>query len=187
MRMAPAWAALSLLGLAGCEAVPARSPYALHVGERSREARRPATPRREAAPPAAPVVVAWSFSTAAGECVAATSGPAHTPVFTASADRSVRFSAAPGGGTTRIAFSGPGGSWTVRTSGRGRDASATTPLDGAATGRLLALLAGGRLRIEGGAHPATLIVPDAGVSGRDWMGCVSGKAREAAGPDVAGR
>ncbi len=187
MRAGRAWVVLSLLGLAGCEAVAPRSPYALHSGEIAREARRPASPRREDATPVAPVAVQWRFSTAAAECVATTSGPARTPVFTARVDRAVHLSAAPGGGASRLAFAGPGGSWTLRIPGKGRDASATMPLDGAATGRLLALLAGGRLRLEGGARPATLVLPDAGVSGRDWMGCVSGKVHEAAGEGVAGR
>ena len=187
MRAGRAWVALSLLGLGGCEAVPPGSPYPLHSGEISREARRAALPRREDAVPAPPVAVQWLFSAAAAECVATTSGPARAPVFTARVDRAVRLSAAPGGGASRLAFSGPGGSWTLRTPAKGRDASATMPLDGAATGRLLALLAGGRLKLEGGAHPATLILPDAGVSGRDWMGCVSTKAHDAAGRGVAGR
>lgn len=185
MRLRHTWAALAAVLLAGCEvATTPGSPYALHSGIASREARRPAVPHRDDSPAAA-VPVQWSFSTAAGECVASASGPPRTPVFTARVDHAMHLSAAPGGGTSRIAFSGPGGSWTMRAS-KGRDAAATMPLDGAAVARLLTLLAGGRLRLEGGARPTTLLLPNAGVSGRDWMGCASSKAR-AAGRDVAGR
>jgi len=176
MRKCQAWTALAML-LAGCEAAPSahRSPYALHSGIVSWEARRAEALRRDEA---LVVPVRWSFSTAASECVASASGPPRVPVFTARVDHAVHLSAAPGGGAQRLAFSGPGGSWTMRAA-KGRNAAATLPLDGAAVARLLTLLAGGRLRIEGGARPATLLLSDAGVSGRDWIGCVSGKLREA--------
>lgn len=185
MRMRHGQAAVLLLLLAGCEATAPPSPYQLHSGAAPLDARRPASARRDDTPPAVPVPVEWSFATAASECVASTSGPPRTPVFTARVDRAVHFAASPGGGASRITFSGPGGSWTMRAARSGHDATATLPLNGAAVARLLTLLAGGRLRFEGGAHPATLLLPDAGVSGRDWIGCANARAREAR--SVAGR
>lgn len=173
------WPALIALLLAGCQAAPG-GPYALHAGERSRDAaRRLAASRRQSAEV---VPARWSFSTAAGECVAIASGPLRAPTLTVRVDQSVRVSASPGEGASRLAFSGLGGSWSLRLPGKGRSASATMPLDDSAVGRLLVLLAGGRLRIEGGARPASLILPGAGISGRDWMGCVSAKVRGSSAP-----
>jgi hypothetical protein len=187
MRTRRAWDVLMLiLVLAGCEAMQPIPPYALHPAVGAQEAQRSAALRRESSPPAAPVPVQWSFSIAAGECVATASGPSRAATLTARVGRTVSLAASPGDGASRLAFSGPGGSWTLRTAGTSREAAVTMPLDGAAVGRLLALLAGGRLKLEGGGpRSATLLLPDAGVSGRDWMGCVNDKTREAAGHSIA--
>ena len=53
------------------------------------------------------------------------------------------------------------------------------PLDEETLANLRKLLEGGQLRFVDGDAPVTLLVPDAGVSGRDWIGCVSTKEREA--------
>lgn len=174
-----AWSALLAALLVGCQVPGLPPPRQLHPSSSLRDANRPAAQRREELP-ATEVAAEWSFSTAADECVATASGPPRTAALTVRVDRAVRLAVAPGAGASRLAFSGPGGAWTLGTAAKARDAAATLPLGNAAITRLLALLAGGKLKLEGGARPVTLVLPSAGVSGRDWIGCASGKVREAA-------
>jgi hypothetical protein len=172
MRAFPAAAAALLLMLAGCAAQRPTPP--------AREAHRPAPPSRETPREAAQPVsstASWSFSTTAESCVATAAGSSRSATLTVRVDRSVQLSVS-ARGASRLAFSGPGGSWTLHVSGR-RGADVTLPLGGTAVSRVLALLAGGRLRIEG-AHAAVLLLPDAGISGRDWIGCARGKVDAAA-------
>lgn len=176
MRTRRAWAVPLLVLLAGCQVAPPPSRASLVT---LRETRHAAFQARRRGHPGGTAAVRWSFSTAAGECVARTSGPSRSPALTVRVDHEVRLAATPGDGASRLAFSGPGGSWTLHAAGRGRSATATLPLDEDAVALLLALLDGGQLKLEPGAHPATLLLPDAGVSGRDWIGCVNAKAREA--------
>ncbi|MBV9747722.1 MAG: hypothetical protein JO157_02795 [Acetobacteraceae bacterium] len=121
----------------------------------------------------------WAFSTTAGECIATAPATSRSPAVTVHVDRAAHLAVLPGHGASRLAFSGSGGSWTLHAAGNGRSSAATLPLDEGAVTQLLALLEGGQLRLEGGAHPASVLLADAGVSGRDWIGCVSAKAREA--------
>ncbi len=179
MRTRRAWVVPLLVLVAGCQvATPPlqrSSLVALRGAHRSAfEADRGKQPSGITA-----VAVRWSFSTAAGECVARTSGSSRSPALTVRVDDAVHLAVMPGDGASRLAFSGPGGSWTLRPAGKGRSATATLPLGEGAVADLLALLEGGELKLGEGARPATLLLPDAGVSGRDWIGCVSGKAREA--------
>ena len=184
MRIRCAWATPLLVLLAGCQVAgpPLQRSSLMTLRDPHRSAFRPGREERPAA--ATAVAVRWSFSTAAGECVARTSGPSRAPVLTVRVDRAVHLAVAPDG-PARLAFSGPGGSWTLRAAGKGRSTTTTLPLDEGAVAHLLALLEGGKLRLEEGARPAALLLPDAGVSGRDWIGCVNGKQREAG--STAGR
>jgi hypothetical protein len=183
MRMGCAWAVPLLVLLAGCQVAPPPSRRSSLVT--LREAHRSAFQADREGQRSAAAAVRWSFSTTAGECVARTSGSSRSPALTVRVDHIVHLAMTPGGGASRLAFSGPGGSWTLRAAGRGRSTTATLPLDEGAVTRLLALLEGGQLRLGEGTRPATLLLPDAGVSGRDWIGCVSAKAREAS--STAGR
>ena len=179
MRARRVWSAPLLALLAGCQistpAVRRSSLVTLRGTHRSAF-----ETRREKQPAEVPAVAGrWSFSTGAGECVAMTSETLRSPALTVRVDGAVHLAVLPGRGASRLAFSGPGASWTLRAAGRGRSTTATLPLDEDAVTHLLALLEGGQLRLEGGARPAALLLSDAGVSGRDWIGCVRSKAREA--------
>ena len=179
MKIWRAWVVPPLVLLAGCQV--ATPPFQRSSLVMLREAHRSAfqAGHGKQSPGVAAVAVRWSFSTTAGECVASTSGASRSPALTVRVDDAVRLAVTPGSGASRLAFSGQGGSWTLRPEGKGRSATATLPLDEKAVADLLALLEGGQLKLEEGARPATLLLPHAGVSGRDWIGCVSGKAREA--------
>lgn len=127
-----------------------------------------------------PVAAAWSFSFANGTCTASVAHPSAGVTIsagpTATMNLVTRVAAAPGrGSATRVAFNGPGGSWGLRLRRSGAEPpAAAAPLNQAAEGRLRALLTGGTLRLTAGSSPvAVLSVPDAGVAGRDWFGCVS--------------
>ena len=111
--------------------------------------------------------------------MAEASGPPHSPALTLRVDRTARVTVLRRGRASRFAFSGPGGSWLLRIGGRGHDATTVLRLDDDALAHLLALLEGGQLRLENGSRPVTMLLPDAGISGRDWIGCATGKKREA--------
>ena len=175
----------ALLLLAACQAPPLQ-PLPLHASWRSGH-HRPASPSRRVeqqstaaiATAAADVPLQWQFSTSAGECVAEALGEGRSPGISVHVDRSVHVTVIRRGYTAHFAFTGSGGSWALHSTDGGRDATSTMPLDAEALANLRKLLEGGRLRFVDGDLPITLLIPDAGVSGRDWIGCVSAKEREA--------
>lgn len=176
----------ALLALAACQVPPLPPPpppQPLHAPHRSH---RPAPPSRRTeqqssaaiATAAADVSLRWQFSTSAGECVAEALGEGRSPGVSVRVDRSVHVTVIRRGYTAHFAFTGPGGSWALRSTDSGRDATITMPLDKEAFANLRKLLEGGQLRFVDGGSPVTLLIPDAGISGRDWIGCVSAKKRE---------
>lgn len=153
-------ATLALLLLAGCQAAaPVPGPAA----------RAPAVPRP---PPAAPVEGAWSFATAGGRCTARVSHADATLVVTAGPEPRVTFTLRGPARGGRIAFGGADGGWTLRAAASPEGARASVPLDAAGEGRVQQLLGGGTVRQPGSRQPP-LRVPDAGVSGREWFGCLA--------------
>ena len=159
---------LTLLGLAACQMAP--PPPARPV------ARAPA----RVAPPA-PVDGAWSFGILADRCTARVAHRDMALAITAGPDRRASFAlTAPNRGlpanrAIRIGFGGDGGRWQVpgRSDAR-RTATAGLPLDATGTARIQDLLGGGTLTASGsGVSAPALVVPDAGVAGRDWYGCVT--------------
>lgn len=143
------------------------------------EPARTSLPRVVTVEPVRPVEGTWSFSFANGVCTASVSHPSAGVTISAGPTSVLRVVARlapmPGrGAASSVAFSGPGGAWTSRLRRQGGTASSSSPLNAAAEGRLRALLAGGTLRLTTGNTPlAVLTVPDSGVAGRDWFGCVS--------------
>lgn len=172
----------AVLLLAACQ-VPPPPPLPLAV---ARTERRPASPSRRMAQQssaafataAADVSLQWQFSTSAGECVAEALGVGRSPGVSVHVDRSVRVVVIRRGYTAHFQFTGPSGSWALHSTDHGRDGTITMPLDDQVLANLRKLLDGGQLRFVDGVSPVTLHIPDAGVSGRDWIGCVSAKERE---------
>jgi hypothetical protein len=160
---------LVLLGLAACQAAPP-APY------------RPISraPAR-VAPPPAPVDGDWSFSILADRCtarvahrdmaLAITAGPAKRASFALTAPNR----GLPPSRAIPMSFRGDAGRWQL--SGRSdarRTVMASLPLDATGTARIQDLLGGGTLTASGrGVSAPALVVPDAGVAGRDWYGCVA--------------
>ncbi|TPG59618.1 hypothetical protein EAH89_05080 [Roseomonas nepalensis] len=165
MRRA-AWLLLPLL-LAACQSAPPPAPVA--APRAARPAPRPVPARVEGA---------WSFGVAGDRCTAQVAHREATLGITAGPGKEVTFSAAsPGrraGGRPRIVFRGEDGSWEAPARGSGRAALATIPLDERGEAYIRDLLGGGTASVQGsGAELPALGVPDAGVSGRDWYGCVA--------------
>lgn len=160
---------LLALGLTSCQSAP---PPPRPIS------RQPARP----APPApSEVEGAWSFSVLGDRCNARVAHRQMTLAVTAGPGQQASFSlTAPGSGLpinrpVRIDFRGDGGSWQLpgRTN-RSRVASASSPLNDAGEARIRDLLGGGTVKASGsGVSAPALSVPDAGVSGRDWYGCLA--------------
>jgi len=167
----PAFIALpAILALAACQSAPPAGP----------PASRPVTRAARPSPPTpSRVEGAWSFGVAGDRCTAQVAHREATLGITAGPGRTVTLSVgAPGrrsARSTRIAFRGDEGAWEAQgRGGAGRLALATMPLDEAAEGRIRDLLGGGTVTVQAqGVEVPALGVPDAGVSGRDWYGCVS--------------
>ena len=155
----PALLIPALLILAGCQTAEPPRPVVA--------AARPA-PRL---PPAPAVEGVWSFAAAGARCTARVTHP----------DASLSVAAGPGPllaltvpSTRRgsqIAFSGPDGNWRLPARAGEGGLQATQPLTPAAEARLRALLGGGTVSIPGARQPP-LRLPGAGVSGREWFGCL---------------
>jgi hypothetical protein len=77
--------------------------------------------------------------------------------------------------TIRIGFVGPDGTWEIRLRDTKQRASRTTlPLTETSEKQIRDLLGGGTLTFtRARARKLDLTVPDAGISGRDWFGCVA--------------
>jgi hypothetical protein len=171
---------LLALGLSACQTPPPPS--------------RPISraPARPAPPVPSEVEGAWSFSVLGDRCTARVAHRQMTLGVVAGPGQKASFSlAAPARGLpvnrpVTIGFRGDGGSWQVSgQTSRSRAASASMPLNDAGEARIRNLLGGGTVTASGsGVSAPTLSVPDAGVSGRDWYGCVArlaeGGAAEAA-------
>ena len=159
---------LALLLLAGCQ--PVAQPIVLRpplVALR---------PRAEAAPapaPARPASARWSFSVTVQGCEARATAPGVSLVLRTEADRTLRLAVSGARGASeraRLDFSGPDGDVSLPLRRAGGLLVAELPADEASADRASVVLGGGTLRLGGG--PALLSVPDAGVAGRDWLGCV---------------
>ncbi|MCG7360039.1 hypothetical protein MHZ93_02065 [Roseomonas sp. ACRSG] len=175
-RIASPLLLLLALGLAACQSEPPPS--------------RPVSraPTRPAPPVPSEVEGAWSFSVLGDRCSARVAHRQMTLAVSAGPAEKASFSlTAPGRGLpvnrpVRIDFRGDGGNWQLpgRTNGS-RVASASTPLNEAGEARIRDLLGGGTVRASGsGVSAPALSVPDAGVSGRDWYGCLARLAQGAA-------
>lgn len=189
----PILALLLLPMLVAC-VPPAPSPAPPRVVRpRPPEPPPPPPPEPEAAVPGR-----WSFSIANGVCSATLANPALRLAVAAGPRARLTLTASAMVAPNAIAFAQTtgawhGASWQWRMQPVGavpgaRVARASLALDEAEQGRLRDLLAGGTLRFTGAdAAPLLLSVPDAGISGRDWFGCVAQRAEagEAAGVGVA--
>lgn len=172
----PAWLALAAV-LAGCAAPPAAFRPAPSQSAQSR----PAAPRPP--PPLHDVAAAWSFSVTQDSCTARIVHPDATLTVAAGPQAQVDFvalgtEAAPR--ILRLAFRGPEGAWWRTMHARGAEgAGVTQPLSAATERRVRALLAGGTLTYSRPRdEPLRVTLPDAGVSGRDWFGCLGRLERE---------
>lgn len=137
---------------------------------------RPAVPRPP--PPLHAVEAGWSFSVGSGACTASITHPDATLSVTAGPEAQVDILARGGEEAARIqrlAFRGPDGAWSRRLRARGAAGDGVTqPLSAATERRVRALLAGGVLTLSRQGTPALRVtLPDAGISGRDWFGCVT--------------
>lgn len=154
-------------------------------------ARLPARPRIEA--PArqrleAPIrqqSATWSFIVTGSTCEARAAGPDVSLALQVADDRALLFvlSISPRmrlpdriEASAQVAFAGAEGSWTLPARrGAGRAVTVALPLDETSASQARSVLGGGTVRLaERDAVPA-LVLPDAGVAGRDWFGCVRSK------------
>ncbi|MBU8537960.1 hypothetical protein [Falsiroseomonas tokyonensis] len=129
-------------------------------------------PRTAPAEPAERGEASWSFSIANGVCSASLVQEGVTLAVAAGPGRDVTYTAQAGRRISQVAFRGTEGNWQLRFPGTAT--RVTRRLDAAGERRLRAMLAGGTLRYSRpGARVLAVAVPDAGISGRDWFGCVS--------------
>jgi hypothetical protein len=176
---------LLALGLAACQSAPPPRPVSR-------------APTRPAPPVPSEVEGAWSFSVLGDRCNARVAHRQMTLAVVAGPGQQASFSlTAPGRGLPvnrplRIEFRGDAGNWQVSgRSSRSRVASASMPLNEAGEARIRDLLGGGTVKATGsGVSAPALSVPDAGVSGRDWYGCVArlaegGPAKPGGGEEAA--
>ena len=132
-------------------------------------------PRAEAPQPAPvrPAAAKWSFSVTVAGCEARAAAPGLSLVLRTEADRTLRVALSGARRTSegaKLDFAGPDGEVSLPVRRAGAVLVAELPADEASTDRVGVVLGGGTLRLGGG--PALLNVPDAGVAGRDWLGCV---------------
>jgi hypothetical protein len=140
-------------------------------------------------PPARPVVrrniqLAWSFAAGPGRCIATASGEKASLTAGITRDSPVNLTvtlAPPGSAqisgrsTATFRFSGAAGSWLIRASGNPQHRlTASAGTDELAIARILILLGGGTLYVEGTSlSPLLLQVPAAGEPGQTWSECAS--------------
>lgn len=174
------YAGAMLLLLAGCQPYPFGYPGTAYRALELRTHRPP--------PPVHVIPARWSLSTQSRDCTARATASGAEPGLHVRVAHRVHFLVTPGTAGKIphhgvIAFWGPGGAWTLRATAADGGATATLPLGKPALSHLTALLDGGQLRISGWpARPATLKLPDAGVSGRDWVGCAQKHWHQATEP-----
>lgn len=182
-RTGPALLALAaLLTLAACQ----RAPRVIATGPFPPPApARPPAPRPRVEPPARQQDAAWSFTVAGNACEARAIGPDVRLAMRATAERTLQFTLStsaraplPGraGAVGQIAFAGGEGAWSLPVvRGAGRATTASLPLNEASVDQARNVLGGGTVRLAGREAPPPLLIPDAGIAGRDWLGCVLSK------------
>lgn len=80
------------------------------------------------------------------------------------------------GGTAALAFVGPEGAWTLAgRRGTGQAVLVSLPLDESSVSQARTVLGGGQVKLAGNDAAPMLAIPDAGVAGRDWFGCIRSK------------
>lgn len=168
------WAACAMTVLAACQAPPRVIATGPFPGA--------GTAQRRPEGQARPQQAAWSFTVTGAACEAKASGRSAALALRVAGDRSLRLTlsgsprasrAAPGEASS-IAFAGAEGTWTLA-GRRGTGAIVVSlPLDETSVAHARTVLAGGQLKLAAEAAPL-LTIPDAGVAGRDWLGCVHSK------------
>lgn len=170
-----------VLALAACQPAPrviATGPFPPSAG-----ARPSARPKVE--PLDRQQDATWSFTVNGSACEARAAGPDVSLSLRASNDRTLRFilstsqrAPLPGraGSPAQVAFAGAEGSWSLPARhGAGRMMTVSLPLDETSVSQARFVLGGGAVRLAGRDAVPTLTIPDAGVAGRDWLGCVRSK------------
>lgn len=163
--------------VAGCQPYPFAFPGTAYRALELRTHRPPA--------PVHVIPARWSLSTQARDCTARATASDSDPGLHVRVAHRVHLLVTPGktGKIPRhaiLAFWGPGGAWTLHAIAAGEGATVTLPPGKPALSHLMALLDGGQLRVSGWpARPAILRLPDAGVSGRDWIGCAQQRLKAA--------
>lgn len=169
------WAAC-VLALAGCQAAPRVIATGPFPGAGAAQ-RRPDGQTR-------PQEAAWSFTVTGAACEARASGRSVGLALRVAGDRSLlmtlsgspRAPRAVRGGTASIAFVGPEGAWTLAgRRGTGQAVLISLPLDETSVGQARTVLGGGQVKLAGDDAAPLLAIPDAGVAGRDWFGCIRSK------------
>ncbi len=166
-----------MAALAGCQAPPrviATGPFP-GAGAAQRRIEGPARPQE----------AVWSFTVTGAACEARASGPSIGLSLRVAGDRSLHMTlsgspraptAVRGGGTASIAFAGPEGAWTLAgRRGTGRAVLVSLPLDETSVSQARTVLGGGQVKLASGEAAPLLSIPDAGVAGRDWFGCIRSK------------
>ena len=172
----------SALALAACQPAPrviATGPFPPPAA-----ARPPPPPRLRVEPPARQQDAAWSFTVAGAACEARAVGP-DVRLAVRAADRTLQFTLSTGaraslpgraGAVGQVAFAGGEGAWSLPVvRGVGRMATASLPLNEASADQARNVLGGGTIRLSGRDAPPPLVIPDAGIAGRDWFGCIRSK------------
>lgn len=171
-----AWAACAMAVLSGCQAPPrvvATGPFPI-AGAAQRRFDGPFRPQE----------AVWSFTVTGAACEARASGPSVGLALRVASDRSLRLTlsgsraltAVRSGGAASIAFVGPEGAWTLAgRRGTGRAVLVSLPLDETSINQARTVLGGGQVKLAGVETASLLAIPDAGVAGRDWFGCIRSK------------
>ncbi|HZH45769.1 MAG TPA: hypothetical protein VEY31_03965, partial [Roseococcus sp.] len=115
---------------------------------------------------------AWSFTAGATSCTARVRHAEATLSVTAGPEPRLAWTLRGAARGSRIVFAGPEGGWTLRGTAAADGTRATIPLDAAGEARVQQLLGGGTASLPGTRLPP-LRIPDAGVSGREWFGCLT--------------
>ena len=183
MTMHRACLACLVLALTACQPQPrviATGPFPPPPGLRPAQ---PARPRAEA--PARQQDAVWSFTVTGNACEARAAGPDVSLALRVANDRALQLTLstgarapmpARGGALMQLAFAGAEGSWSLPARrGASQTVTVSLPLDETSVSRARTVLGGGTVRLSGREVVPPLAIPDAGVAGRDWFGCVRSK------------
>ena len=170
-----------LLALAACQPAPrviATGPFL------PLPSARPA-PRPRVEAPARQQDATWSFTVTGSGCEARAVGPDVSLAVRVANDRSLQLTLASrsaasitgrAGASAQVAFAGNEGSWSLPARrGASQTVTVSLPLDETSVSRARTVLGGGTVRLSGREVVPPLAIPDAGVAGRDWCGCVRSK------------